>query len=152
MQLRPLKRAFQMDCDSDDENSEPIEFADISITDEGHESRLVLMSAISPISYCYTATAKSLHHLLDTPIMESDFVKICVKEITACIEKRECKYGESISTDSIRNCLKMLEKLQIIEISISAGVRLISLSDSNANVSSVEEVICRLQKTIPIIS
>lgn len=85
-----------IESDSEDETREPIEFADISLTDEGHESRLVLMSATAPLSYCYTATAKSLFHLIDGPIVESNFVKTCVKEITATVEKRECKYGKHL--------------------------------------------------------
>lgn len=60
--------------------------------------------------------------------------------------------GESISTDSIRNCMKMLEKLEILEILSSTGVRQVSLTDRHDNRNSVKEIIGRLQKTVPIIS
>lgn len=51
------------------------------------------MSALAPIAHCYWATAKSLHHLINTARLEADFVKICIKEITATVDNGECKYG-----------------------------------------------------------
>lgn len=60
--------------------------------------------------------------------------------------------GESISTDSIRNCLKMLEKLKIIDIKNNGGVRQVSLTDDNDDEQSVEAVVERILRTVPIIS
>lgn len=36
--------------------------------------------------------------------------------------------AESISTDSVRNCLKLLEKWSVIEVCNQQGMRLISLN------------------------
>lgn len=70
------------------------EQADISLTEGGHCGRLVLMSVIAPISHAYSAVANSLNCLIDNVLMESEFVKTCVKEITSKVENLECKYGK----------------------------------------------------------
>lgn len=57
--------------------------------------------------------------------------------------------GESISVDSIRNCIKLFEKWSILEISNATGVRLISLCNVHDSTIGVENVIQRIQKYVP---
>lgn len=137
--------------DSDDESFkfDPDKIASITLNNAGHCHRLILASVVAPYSHTYLAVAASLPALIDNPIMESEFVKLCLKEITSQVEELKCKYGEfnrngdtkandvanpifplaaeSISTDTIRNCIKMFEKLSVIEITSTTGVRLVSL-------------------------
>lgn len=89
-------RHFNLDIDdsSDEEYHFNSEKPGIYLTHEGHEARLILMSAIAPLAHCYLATAKSLGSLVNTAMLEADFVKVCVKEITSKVESGECKYGK----------------------------------------------------------
>lgn len=57
--------------------------------------------------------------------------------------------GESISVDSIRNCVKLLEKWSVLEISSSTGMRMLSLGGLYDTVNGVESVIERIQKCVP---
>lgn len=58
--------------------------------------------------------------------------------------------GESISTDTIRNCMKMLEKLSAIEITSTTGVRLVSLGRDYDSSNGVQNIIERIQSIVPI--
>lgn len=81
--------------DSDDDERPQIEIASITLPSNGHCERIVLMSAVAPLSHTYLAVANSLYTLLDNCMLESEFIKNCVKEITEKVETTECIYGMS---------------------------------------------------------
>lgn len=58
--------------------------------------------------------------------------------------------GESISTDTVRNCLKVLEKRSAIEIVNNNGVRLVSLAPACDSPAEVQLIIQGMEKFVPI--
>ncbi len=54
-----------------------------------------------------------------------------------------------MSTDSIRNCIKVFEKWSVIEISSCTGVRLISLGAMFDNNLGIDNTIQKMQKVVP---
>lgn len=56
--------------------------------------------------------------------------------------------GESISTDTIRNCMKMLEKQNYIEVAHISGIRHISLDKKYESADRVSEIIERIESVI----
>lgn len=85
-----------LDCsDSDDEimRIDQNDIANIRLTDEGHEKRLVLMSCVGPFLHTYLAVSKTLYLLIENHMMENEFILACVKEITSKVENFECKFG-----------------------------------------------------------
>lgn len=65
----------------------------VTLPAEGHGKRVVLKSVLEPYAHTYMAVVRSLESLRDYGLMESDFIKTCVKEITTQIENANCKYG-----------------------------------------------------------
>lgn len=59
-----------------------------------------------------------------------------------------CIAGESISTDTIRNCMKMLEKQNYIEVAHISGIRHISLNKKYESSGRVSEIIERIESVI----
>uniref|UniRef100_A0A336MYD6 CSON009880 protein n=1 Tax=Culicoides sonorensis TaxID=179676 RepID=A0A336MYD6_CULSO len=117
---------------------------------EKHCDRIVLMTVIAPIIHTYLAVAETLHYLVGcNSIIENEFIKKCVDEITSRVEMGKCKYGESISTDSIRNCIKLLEKWSIVDISTRTGARLLSLNPVYDSKIGINNTINRIKKFIP---
>lgn len=94
------RRAQEFDDSDSDENdyfarkSDENDIANVTLPTEGHGDRLVLISVIAPYSHTYLAVANTLHILLDNCMLETDFLKLCVKEITNKVENFECKYGK----------------------------------------------------------
>ncbi|XP_058118845.1 glycerol-3-phosphate acyltransferase 1, mitochondrial isoform X2 [Anopheles coustani] len=118
---------------------------------EKHCDRLMLQSVLAPFTHTYTAVASSLHQLLDgNSMVESEFIRLCIKEITTRVEMGDCKYGESISTDTVRNCLKVFQKRSYIEITNNNGVRLVSLMPAVDNVSEVNSILEQVQLFVPV--
>lgn len=98
-QLWARRQARQIESDSDDNEFEvrhidENDVANIYLPSEGHGKRIVLMASIAPYAHTYMAVVQSLYHLLDTGMIESEFLRTCVKEITNKVETFECKYGE----------------------------------------------------------
>jgi len=144
--------ALDLEFESDEERDyyhKPSADDMVYLTLNGHCERLVLMSVLAPFGHTYLAVANCLKHLLDNPMMEVEFVKACVNEIRSKVDNLECKFGESVSTDSIRNCIKLFEKWSVVEVSIGSGIRLISLGAMFDNTLGVENTIQRLQKVVP---
>lgn len=118
---------------------------------EKHCDRIVLQSVLAPFTNTYAAVAVSLNALVGgNSMVEGEFIKQCIREITGRVEAGECKYGESISTDTVRNCLKYLEKRSHIEITNNAGVRIVSLAASNETTEQVQTIIDSVQRFVPL--
>lgn len=118
---------------------------------ERHCDRIVLQSVLAPFTNTYTAVAVSLNALVGgNSMVEGEFIKQCIREITSRVEAGECKYGESISTDTVRNCLKYLEKRSNIEITNNAGVRIVSLAASFDSTEQVQTIIDSMERFVPI--
>lgn len=118
---------------------------------EKHCDRIVLQSVLAPFTNTYTAVAVSLNALVGgNAMVEGEFIKQCIREITNRVEGGQCKYGESISTDTVRNCLKYLEKRSNIEITNSAGVRIVSLAASCDSTEQVQTIIDSMERFVPI--
>lgn len=108
------------------------------------------MTVIAPITHTYLSVAETLHLLVGcNSIIENEFVAKCVDEITSHVDRGDCKFGESISTDSIRNCIKLFEKWNIVDISTRTGARLLSLNPVYDSIIGVRHTIDRVHKFIP---
>ncbi|XP_049285488.1 glycerol-3-phosphate acyltransferase 1, mitochondrial isoform X3 [Anopheles funestus] len=118
---------------------------------EKHCDRLVLQSVLAPFSNTYSAVASSLHHLLDgNSIVESEFIRMCIKEMSTRVELGDCKYGESISTDTVRNCLKVFQKRSYIEITNNNGVRLVSLQAPFDVMAELQSIVQQVHIFVPV--
>lgn len=113
------------------------------------ESSGMLLSALAPFSVAYYTTAQSLMKLLDEQTMlEADFVKDCLHHLLHKFNTGGTNYGESISTDSIKNCMKLMEKWTVTEATIQNGARLMSLSSAFNSPAGVQDVIEKIEKFV----
>lgn len=93
--MRAIRYYNTFEIDSDDGYDyavvQPV--TKITLPSKGHEQRLVLTSVITPYAHTYMAVVRSLPHLRDYGMMEIEFVRTCVTEITRKVDSFECKYG-----------------------------------------------------------
>ncbi|XP_055585348.1 glycerol-3-phosphate acyltransferase 1, mitochondrial [Uranotaenia lowii] len=118
---------------------------------EKHCDRKVMQSVLAPFSSTYAAVAFCLSRLVgECSLVEGEFIRLCIQEITSRVELGECIYGESISTDTVRNCLKVLEKRSNIEIGNSNGVRMVSLTPATDSDLEVQAIIQSIERFVPV--
>lgn len=72
----------------------------IYLTANGHCDRLVLMTVLAPIGQTYLTVAMSLVNLLGNSMVEGEFTKLCIREITERVKTGSCKYGKFILKSS----------------------------------------------------
>lgn len=123
---------------------------ELFINPDTQREQKYICGILAPFAHSYYAVAQSLKILYKSSMLESEFIKYVIKEITDKVNDGTCPYGESISTDSVRNCLKLLEKWSALEIFNQQGLRLISLGllyDSTPD--GVQPLINRIGATVP---
>jgi glycerol-3-phosphate O-acyltransferase 1/2 len=83
-----------------------------------------LLSTLAPFSIAYLSVTECLKTLVEaTQMVERDFMKQCLGHIEKQIASGEITFAESFSTDSVKNCMKVLEKWTVIEVDAHSGVR-----------------------------
>lgn len=113
------------------------------------QSSRTLLSSLAPFNIAYITVIECLQQLVDaSPMLEKDFVKIVLNRIKEKLSGDEITYGESISTDSIKNCVKLMEKWTVVEAETLRGVRKISLSSACNSILEVQNVIDKVGKFV----
>lgn len=69
----------------------------VALPAESEGKRGVLSAVLAPYSHTYMAVINSLESLRDYGLMENDFIKNCIKNITNQVENGNCKYGTYLS-------------------------------------------------------
>ncbi|EDW49096.1 glycerol-3-phosphate acyltransferase 1, mitochondrial isoform X1 [Drosophila sechellia] len=87
-----------------------------------------ICEVLAPFAWTYVTVAQSLQILHKNSMLESEFISFVINDLSIKVKRGSCIYAESISTDSVRNCLKLLEKWSVIEVCNQQGMRLISLN------------------------
>lgn len=83
-----------------------------------------LLSTLAPFTIAYMSVTECLKALVEnSQMLESNFIKVCLSHIYEQVNTGDITFGESISTDSIKNCLKVLEKWSVVETDAHSGVR-----------------------------
>ncbi|EDV44208.1 uncharacterized protein Dana_GF18869, isoform A [Drosophila ananassae] len=122
------------ECIDEDED-----FLHVTPNDGGDEGMLLfardtlqqqrnICEVLAPFAWTYVTVAQSLQILHRNSMLESEFISFVINDLSSKVKRGSCVYAESISTDSVRNCLKLLEKWSVIEVCNQQGMRLISLN------------------------
>lgn len=96
-QMRARLIYAQLNDDNDDNFSDDSDKITVKLPPEGHGKRTVLTSMLAPYSYTYMTVIRSLDNLLNYGLMESEFVRLCIQEVTKQIENGRCKYGKFLN-------------------------------------------------------
>ncbi|XP_060645862.1 glycerol-3-phosphate acyltransferase 1, mitochondrial isoform X1 [Drosophila nasuta] len=146
---------LELDEDEIEANEYKLEAADmLFLSKETLEQQRFMCEVLAPFASTYLAVAQALQILHRSSMLESEFINFVINDLSNKVKNGSCAYAESISTDSVRNCLKLLEKWSVIEVCNQRGMRLISLNtlyemsrDSlNTIVKKIEAVMPRFNK------
>ncbi|CAD6994052.1 unnamed protein product [Ceratitis capitata] len=123
---------------------------DIFLSHDTLTEQKAICEVLAPFSHAYLSVAQSLSILYRNSMLESEFIKFVINDISNKVNSGACPYAESVSTDSVRNCLKLLEKWSVLEICNDHGVRLLTLGTLyETSKESVKTIIGRIAKIVP---
>lgn len=136
-----------LDCD-DMNYFEDTADIEIFLTKTKQKETKDILSVLAPFGYSYATVACMLEKLIGNAMLEIEFIKLCINQISKDVQSGECPFGESVSTESVKNCLKFLEKIGILEIRNEHGVRLLTLENEYDSSYGVESIIDRINATV----
>lgn len=91
--IKARQLCAELNDDSDDSLSGEFDNITIALPPEGTGKRAVLKAMLEPYSCTYMTVIRSLNILLKDGLLESEFVRFCIQEITKQVENGHCKYG-----------------------------------------------------------
>lgn len=108
-----------------------------------------LLSTMAALNLTYLITTECLRGIFDKGhMLESEFIKFCLNHIMEKFNEGSITYGEAASTDSIKNCLKLLQKWNVIEVEVQSGKRTILLTSMYSSLSSIETVVEKIERIV----
>ncbi|XP_011198610.2 glycerol-3-phosphate acyltransferase 1, mitochondrial isoform X1 [Bactrocera dorsalis] len=123
---------------------------DIFLANDTLTEQKAICEVLAPVSHTYLSVAQSLSILYKNSMLETEFIKFVINSISNKVNSGACPYAESVSTDSVRNCLKLLEKWSVLEISNDHGLRLLTLGTLyETSKESIKTIIGRIAKIVP---
>lgn len=104
---------------------------------------------MAPFNLTYVSVIECLEKVIEQPQMrEGDFVKFSLNYIMQKLIKNEITYGESLSTDSIKNCLKLVEKWGVIEVDSQNGARQLSMNSTYNSLEGIQSAVEKVERFV----
>lgn len=108
-----------------------------------------LLSSIAPFSLTYLSVVECLEKLHEKDeMLEGAFIKLCLAHIHKKVVDGDITFAESLSTDSIKNCLKLVEKWTVVDVNTDMGIRKISLSTFYQSLEDVKGVAEKVERFV----
>lgn len=124
---------------------------DVFLAFDTIQQQRALCEVLAPFAQTYLCVAESLFILYKNSMLETEFIKFAMQELKNKVKSQKCPYAESISTDSVRNCLKVLEKWYVIDISNQSGLRLLALGTLyETSRDSLKNIVQRMTNIVPL--
>uniref|UniRef100_A0A1B6DIG6 Phospholipid/glycerol acyltransferase domain-containing protein n=2 Tax=Clastoptera arizonana TaxID=38151 RepID=A0A1B6DIG6_9HEMI len=101
---------------------------------------------LRPIFDVYMIAFRQLHRLLSNHITEKDIVQVIMGTVEKELRENKIEYGESMSVDTIKNALKLLEKWTVVDSYNKQRVKYYSLGERFDDEPSLNEVISRIER------
>lgn len=121
MEARKIARHFEETNGDSEEEEQERQYKyrkedELFLNEAKTEEWKEILKMLKPILWNYLTVAECLVDLIEAePISEVDFIETCHKKLLMDYESRKCKFGESLSKDSMKNYLKYLELKFVIE-------------------------------------
>lgn len=121
MQARKLARYFDESNDDSEEEEQKRQYKyrkedELFLNEEKTEEWKEILKLLKPILWNYLKVAECLVDLIEAePIPEEDFIETCHKKLIMDYQSGKCKFGESLSKESMKNYLKYLEVKFVIK-------------------------------------
>ncbi|XP_034487418.1 glycerol-3-phosphate acyltransferase 1, mitochondrial isoform X2 [Drosophila innubila] len=154
--IRRMAQSLDIDLGEDDDDYQHVGDSKQDLADmiypvtETLEQQRYLCEVLAPFASTYVAVAQALQILHRSSMLESEFIGFVINDISNKVKNGSCAYAESISTDSVRNCLKLLEKWSVIEVCNQRGMRLISLNTLyEMSRDSLNTIVQKIEAVLP---
>lgn len=118
-------RNLEIIDDEDDDFLPPETFYKVN---REEEKLLFYARMLEPLIDTYCTVFSYLLCMMDQVVPEQILVKELLDTVKAGLDNGSIRYAESLSTDTIKNCMKLLEKWSVLECHIQEGTKVYYLN------------------------
>ncbi|XP_047539947.1 glycerol-3-phosphate acyltransferase 1, mitochondrial isoform X3 [Vanessa atalanta] len=129
--------------DDDDDRPDPTRLIKykLSKTPEAIAERRRLLQTIRPLLEAYSATCRGLR---DAP--QKELVGSTLDSLLESFAQNKMIYGEAVSTDAIKNCLRLLRQWGVIEMYTDNRERKVRICPPYKNKSNIDDICANIHK------
>ncbi|XP_064074912.1 glycerol-3-phosphate acyltransferase 1, mitochondrial isoform X1 [Vanessa tameamea] len=129
--------------DEDDDRPDPTRLIKykLSKTPEAIAERRRLLQTIRPLLEAYSATCRGLR---DAP--QKELVGSTLDSLLESFAQNKMIYGEAVSTDAIKNCLRLLRQWGVIEMYTDNRERKVRICPLYKNKSNIDDICANIHK------
>ncbi|CAH1641453.1 unnamed protein product [Spodoptera littoralis] len=137
------RMARRLEGDDDDDRPDPTQRVTYTVSDkpEAVAERQRLVLTLRPLLEAYSVTCRHLQ----AGTMK-DVVKNSLDSLTEDFTQNKMLYGEAVSTDAIRNCLRLLRQWGVIHVYTEGKTRAVRIAEPYASASALEDVCHNVHK------
>ncbi|VVC96260.1 unnamed protein product, partial [Leptidea sinapis] len=143
-QMWSQRFAKSLEDDEDDEQqpdpTQKIKYR-ISTRPEAIAERRCLIRSLKPLLEAYSATCRSLR-----TASQKEVVTEALDSLTEAYTQNKMQYGESVSTDAIKNCLRLLRQWGVIDMYTENKERKIKLLHPYNNKQNLDNICSNIYK------
>ncbi|CAH0721222.1 unnamed protein product, partial [Brenthis ino] len=135
--------AHTFDDDDEEERPDPTRYIKYHVSDTpaALSERRRLLQTIRPLLEAYSATCHSLRSASQKEIVSSTLDMLLEN-----FSQNKMAYGEAVSTDAIRNCLRLLRQWGVIEMYTEKRERRIKICPPYDNKKNLDDVCDKIHK------
>lgn len=113
-------------------------------------SSLTLLSCLAPFTLTYFSVVECLKELVgdSKTMLENEFVKLSLAYTRNKFENGKITFGESVSIDSVKNCVKLIEKWSVVEVHLTSGARELSLNSQFNSLLGVQAIAEKIERFV----
>ncbi|KAK5644911.1 hypothetical protein RI129_006211 [Pyrocoelia pectoralis] len=140
------KLAEQFFDENDDNYSSPPKQLKISDKESAKEYILTTSSLLVPVIESYSVTAFCMDKLIGQQLPERGLIMETMDEMKEQLNTGSIYYEESVSSDSVKNALKLFQTWEILECQAESKERLYNLKQAHDNHDSIKALSHRIDK------
>ncbi|XP_076265261.1 glycerol-3-phosphate acyltransferase mino isoform X2 [Rhynchophorus ferrugineus] len=118
----------------------------MNVNQESVDTLTFLSNILKPLLETYSVTAFMLDKLVQTQLLENEFIDLILDEMKNQLFRGTIEYDESIAVDPIKNALKLFQKWGVVECHNEGKTRLYYLKESHDDTESVQEIYNRVNR------
>ncbi|XP_054258874.1 glycerol-3-phosphate acyltransferase 1, mitochondrial isoform X3 [Macrosteles quadrilineatus] len=111
-----------------------------------NESQRLYSTMLQPFIDVYTTTVLNLHRLEDRQVPERDLIEDILNDIRSRLDAGDLTYNESVSMDTVRQALKLLEKWEVLECHSQDKIKLYYLGQHYDGEGLLDPIIERIRQ------
>ncbi|XP_077283920.1 glycerol-3-phosphate acyltransferase mino isoform X2 [Arctopsyche grandis] len=156
-QMWSRRYAKTLDDDDDDDYQENVCVVyKLGLDEKSVRNRLQMQTVLRPLLEAYCLTASCLPRILikeeNDYITESKFTREVLSELKDALDSGACNYGEAVSIDAIKNCIKLFREWGVLDSHIEGRQRFLNISRQYANelkLSKISELLHKFKTEMP---